>query len=327
MTIHHPANREEWLKLRHQFVSSTESSALFGLNPYMTAFELFHAKRAAEPTQFEASERMQWGLRLEDAIARGLAEDYGIKVRKLNSFVVNSNGMGASFDYEVVGIKEDATPEDTSLQGMYRDLGPGILEIKNVDWLVYRNNWTNDGGVMEAPPHIEIQVQHQLHVIERSWAAIGVLVGGNSLKMLVRERDPEVGERLALASERFWKRIEANKPPKPVMPADADVVAKIYNQCEAGKIIDAQSDSETALEIERLAKEYEEASIHIKAHENRKKAAKASLLTLIGDAERVLCRDGFTITASMVAETEVKAFTRASYRNFTVRKKKESKGE
>jgi hypothetical protein len=326
MTIHHPASREEWLSLRHRFVSSTESSALFGLNPYLTAFELFYAKRAAEPTQFEASERMQWGLRLEDAIARGLAEDYGIKVRKLNSFV-SRDGMGASFDYEVVGVKDDVTPEDTSLQGMYRDLGPGILEIKNVDWLVYRNNWTNDDGRSEAPPHIEIQVQHQLHVIERSWAAIGVLVGGNSLKMLVRERDPVVGERLALASERFWKRIEANKPPKPVMPADADVVAKIYNHTEEGKLLDAQSDSETALEIERLAKEYEEASIHITAHENRKKAAKASLLVLVNDAERVLCRDGYTITARMVAETEVKAFTRASYRNFTVRKKKETKGE
>ena len=104
--IHYPKTREEWLALRHKYVSSTESAGLKGLSPYITAFELFHDKAQKEPTSFESSERMEWGTRLEETIAKGIAEKYGIKVRKLNAYVSrDGTGMGSSFDFEIVGVK------------------------------------------------------------------------------------------------------------------------------------------------------------------------------------------------------------------------------
>lgn len=323
MTIHRPQSREEWLDLRHKYVGSTEVSALFGASPYVTAYELFHVKRTDKPTELEMSERMEWGLRLEEAIARSIADVYGVKVRKLNAYAATESGMGASFDYEIIGIKEEVEVEDKVLQGMYRDLGPGILEIKNVDYWVYKNSWVTDDKKLEAPAHIEIQVQAQLHTIERSWAAIGVLVGGNTLKMLIRERDPAVGERLEKAVQTFWRRVRSNKPPEIQLPQDAELISHIYNFAEPGKVLDAQSESEAAVEIERLVKEYDDASAFVKAHENRKKAAKAALLGLIGDSERVLCRDGYTISAGVVSAAQIPAYTREAYRNFRVTKKKE----
>ena len=151
---------------------------------------------------------------MESAIARAIADTYGVSVRKLNAFVTNDEvGMGASFDYEIVGVKDDYTGTETALRGMYTKCGPGILEIKNVDWLQFKRNWTKEGDSLEAPGHIEVQVQSQLHVIERAWAAIGVLVGGNELKMLIRDRDPEVGKKLDDATKAFWRDVKAGKAP------------------------------------------------------------------------------------------------------------------
>jgi len=324
MTIHHPKDREEWLALRHGFVSSTEVSALFGLSPYVTKFELFHVKRGNKPSELETNERMEWGLRMEEAIARAIADVYGVKVRKLNAYVSNDSGMGASFDYEIVGVKDDATPDDKVLQEMYRDLGPGILEIKNVDWLVWKRSWSNDEGRMEAPAHIEVQVQAQLHTIERSWAAIGVLVGGNSLRLLVRERDPVVGENLERAIRTFWREVKANKVPDIALPQDAELIAYLYNYAEPGKVLDAQSDTPEAQKIASLVRDYHDQGLLKSAAENKQKAIKAELLTLIGDAERVVCPEGYTVSAGVVAEAEIAAYTRKAYRNVRI-SKKESK--
>lgn len=322
MTIHNPKSKAEWLTLRHKYISSTESAALKGLSPYTTAFELFHEKKQTEPSSFASSERMEWGLRMEEAIARSIAEIYGVKVRKLNAYVSkDGTGMGSSFDYEIVGVKEGESPADRILCEMYLSSGAGILEVKNVDWLVYSRQWPEVDGQREAPPHIEIQVQHQLHVIERKWAAIAVLVGGNSLKLLVREKDEEVGKALESASIQFWKDLKANKLPSPTLPQDAGIIAHLYSYAEPDKVLDAQGDSENARLLSQHAKAYLDAGVMKKAAEDKQKVAKAELLQLIGDAERVICQDGVSISAGMVAEAEVKAYTRAGYRGFRVNQK------
>jgi putative phage-type endonuclease len=324
VTIHKTESRDEWLKLRHKYVSSTEQAALHGLSPYITAFELYHDKKKSEPTEFEQSERMQWGQRQEESVARGIAEDYGVKVRKLNNYVSkDGTGMGASFDYEIVGTKDgDEPPAGNMLRDMYDAYGPGILEIKTVDWLIYKRQWKADDeeSPAEAPPHIEIQVQAQLHVIERKWAAIGVLVGGNSLNLLVREYDPDVGAAMELKTKQFWKDIAAGKTPAPTLPQDADLIAHLYSFGDPAKVLDAQGNAE----ILSLLKEYADAQLLEKGAENRKQTAKAKLLMLIGDASRVIADEGYKMSAGTVAETTVPAYTRKAYRLVRVTKGKQS---
>ena len=315
--IHYTKTRDEWLALRHKYVCSTDQAALHGLSPYTTMFELYHSKSAPTYTEWEAGERAEWGIALEDAVARKIANDYGVKVRKLSAFVSrDGTGMASSFDYEIVGLKEDHT-EDSVLRGMYTESGPGILEIKCVDWLVFRNQWLEVDGEREAPPHIEIQVQHQLHCIERKWAALGVLVGGNSLKLIIREYDATVGHALETATKAFFKRIAAKQPPDPALPADADLIAQIYNFGDPSKVVDAQDNAD----VLALCTEYLDASTLIKAYEDRKQTAKAKLLMLIGDASKVIVSDGISISAGTVGETVVKEFTKKAYRNFRVTQK------
>ena len=176
--ILYPSSEYEWLQLRVFDVTSTESPALFGLSPWSTAFELWHQKKDAKVVSIDENERMSWGLALERYIAHMVAKRYGVKVRRLFIAYIRREdvSMGASFDYEIVGAVAGEV-EDTVLQNLYTQHGPGVLEVKNVDRSVYAANWQDD----TAPDHIEIQVQHQLHVIERPWSCIAALVGGNRI--------------------------------------------------------------------------------------------------------------------------------------------------
>lgn len=321
--MHYPKTEKEWLELRHKYVSSTESSALFGLSPYSTACELAVSKKEPLPTGIDQTERMTWGLRLQEAIAKGISEDYGVKVRRVRGYATRDDvRMGASFDYEIVGLKEsNGTPNpvdfDPMLRDMYSDLGPGILEIKNVDKYIFNKEWKEEDGQLEAPAHIEIQLQHQLHCIERKWGVMGVLVGGNDTQLVLRERDTEVGRGIDNKIRDFWALLEKGGMPPVRLPEDVEIIRRLYMASTPGKVVDAQGDEE----IEALCKSYREAMECREAHENARKSIGAKLLLRIGDAEKVLV-NGYGITANTVSETIIPSYKRAGYRNLTVREKK-----
>jgi putative phage-type endonuclease len=269
-----PNSREHWLELRREDVTSTESAALFGLSPYATEFELFHRKLGNVSDEIEQNERMTWGLRLQDAIAHGVAEDMGLTVRRINGYWRHTDEprMGASFDFEIVSHAD----------------GPGLMEVKNVDGRVYREQWLDD----EAPPHIEIQVQHQLEVANREWALIVCLVAGNTPRVIRVARDRQVGDKLRAAIRRFWQRVDANTPPAVDFVQDADTIREIYRN-GSGAPLDATGNNR----LHSLALSYASAARDEKDAVARKEAARSEMLTLIGDAGKVT-GEGWTLTAT-----------------------------
>lgn len=335
MTMLYPKSREEWLALRHTHISSTESAALFGLSPYMTPFELAVLKKAeTPPAEYEENERMTWGKRLQRAIAQGIAEDYGVKVRAVNGYASIEGKLGASFDYEIIGLKETdeaanggkAWECDQVLREQYKQFGPGVLEIKNVDGFVFKSDWVKgDDGAFEAPAHIELQVQHQLLCIERNWATIGVLVGGNRQILLHRTRDREVGESIIRKAGKFWKGIGDGHMPPITLPADADIIRQVYKFAEPGKVL-SEKEGTASEELHIAAARHAEATALKSAAEKHHKATGAALLMLMGDAEKAEFAD-MSIAAGVVGPAHVPAYDRAGYRNLRVypKKTKESK--
>lgn len=317
MPLHYPKSRADWLTLRHANISSTESAALFGLGAYVTPYELGILKRdKAVLEDDDPTERMQWGSRLQEAVAKGISDDYGVKVRRITGYAIHSScQLGASFDYEIVGVKknDDGTEvevEDNILQQMYRDLGPGVLEVKNVDRIVFRKDWKLEDGQLEAPPQIEIQVQHQLEAIQtRAWSAIGVLVGGNEAILIVRDYDKEFGEQIRAKVDQFWADLKEGKLPPVTLPADVEIIRRIYLSSSPGKVYDGGKDSELA----ELCAAYHQHAEEAKAAEASRKSVSARILMKIGDAERATA-PGFTISAGTVAEGMVEAYLRKAYR-------------
>jgi predicted phage-related endonuclease len=294
--IHKNLTEAEWLAMRTQDVTSTETAALFGASPYLTEFELYHRKRDGDVIQIADNERMRWGRRLEPVIAAGVAEDRGWTIAPLKSYARDPElRMGSSFDFEVLCPQR----------------GLGLLEVKNVDFLAYRNGWVDDAENREAPVHIEIQLQHQLEIMEGaySWGAIVALVGGNTPKVIERDWNREVGQAIRRAIRSFWQMVEAGTPPAPSFPDDIAAVRKVYGFAEPGKILDARGNEEIATLVRQIAS----ASAQAKAAQEQADTFKAQLLMMIDEAETVT-GDGFKISAGMVPPAEV-SYTRAGYRN------------
>lgn len=308
----HPESERHWLDLRTQDLTSTDVAALFGLSPYATAFELWHAKRDQSSEQIKDNDRMLWGRRLQDAIAAGIAEDQGLIVRPMTEYMrLPAHRIGSSFDWAIEGVQAGSAFERT-----FSERGPGILEIKNVDWLAFRNGWVVEDGFIEAPAHIEVQTQHQQLVSGRRWSIIGALVGGNRYELLERHADDAVHAGILARASEFWQSIADNRAPDPVMPDDAQAVIRMHQFAEPGRVLDARGDARIATllsEYHRLRRESADLS-------ELADVMKAELLPMIGEAEKVITDVG-TVSAGMVGPTTV-TYERKGYRNFRFTPKK-----
>jgi len=295
-----PKDQDHWLELRSQDITSTEVAALFGVSPYTTLFELWHRKKDGLVVELEENERMKWGNRLQDAIAHGIGLDQGWAIRHMKEYIrIPELKMGSSFDF---AIEDD-----------------GLLEIKNVDSLAFQQGWIVDGDNIEAPPHIEIQIQHQLAVSGRTFCYLGALIGGNRVVLVKREPDKKIIDAIKSQVASFWFTIAAGKEPVPDFSRDAAFIAKLYGYAEPGKIFDARGDANFAT----LLREYKRLGDLEKETKESRDAIKAQILMKIGDAEKVT-GDEYTISAGVVGPAHVE-YNREGYRSFRVNWKKEKK--
>lgn len=312
-----PENEQAWLALRVKDITSTESSALFGVCPYTTEFELWHQKKNSQAVEYEENAFTLWGKRLQDAIAYGVAADNGWKIRKMNEYMRDPQlRMGASFDFSIEGVKsiEEMNHQMTATQVEARWIRDekGLLEIKNVFGMVFKDQWLeDDDGNLEAPPHIEIQVQHQLAVTGRSFAYIAALVSGNKIALIKRTPDPVIIKAIRSRIADFWYKVASNTPPKPDFAKDSEFIASLYGYAEPGKVFDARGNEDFSL----LVTKYKELGDAARAAEATRQTIKARLLQEIQDAEKVI-GDGWTISAGTVGPAEIEAHTRAAYRLF-----------
>ena len=211
-----PATREEWLANRKRFVGASESAALFGVQAAyaLDHFALHHVKAGNAPPPPVDGPRVDWGKRLEIIIAEAVAEEHGYRIFK-GRFAVADDcpRMSASLDFE---IEED-------VKGEFE--GPGVLETKNVDWMVHRRSWT-DG---EPPIHILIQLQHQLGCTGYQWGIVAGLIGGNELKVYRYAAKPKLIADIKARVVKFWEDIEAGRAPDTsASESSAEVLRSLY---------------------------------------------------------------------------------------------------
>jgi len=304
-----PRKESSWHKLRAGDVTATAAAALFGVSPYMTPFDLFHRLSGSVEVIIEETERMLWGKRLQNAIAQGICEDRGWRIVDASPFLyarsATFSGMGASPDYIIEDI---ARP----------DRGLGCLEIKNVDKFVGMDEWTD----VEAPTHIEMQVQHQLEACDLGWGAIGGLIGGNTPKVYERERDREVGAEIGRRVMEMIDRVKRGDAPSPDFLADYETIRTLYRNATIGKQLDLdEADASEGARILALIEASHAANIAAKHADEDKKRASAELLLAITDNERVIGR-GFKVSAGTTHKSEQTVVMRAtSFRNLRITKK------
>jgi len=292
-TIHKNLSEQEWLELRRKNINSSEVAALFGHSTYTTEYEVWNIKAGELEDQFTMNDRVEAGQFLEPSIAAWAAHKLGCEARPFKDYYeLPTARTGASFDWEI--IFWDDAPEGCE--------GPGILEIKNVDFLQFKGSfkagysdrkWNDDDpDNILMPAHIELQVQHQLYVSGRSWAVIAVLVGGNDLRFIFRKRREDIIEKIVSRIAAFWKSIDDNVCPNPDITRDHDTLRALYAVPDPRAALE-EGVLEEAMDALASAKA---AAAEKKAAEKVEKEAKTRLMAVMKTAELAVLPDGGKIS-------------------------------
>lgn len=300
-------SEHQWLALRARYIGSTGAPALFGVSPYFSAYSLWHMMkgRLAWPN-LDDSDRVRWGKRLEGPIARGWSEDRGISIQKVKYYAIAGDAaktrMGCSLDYETKGKKNK-----------------GVVEVKNIDSLIFLRSWVDSDGDFDPPAHIHVQGQSQLAVTgwDHGWY-IG-LIGGNLLAEYHFERsDKIIGELRRLAREFTLLLAGEDPPPVDGHKATTEAIAHLLNREGLTKeVLDLGDDIDLEMQIDGrqlLVGQLAALKEKVAAVENAVKVK-------VGDHERATCGD-WNINYTRIGPSD----TKRAYRRLLITERKSTPG-
>ena len=209
--------KTEWLKYRKTGITGTDAGAITGLNPYVSAFQIYQDKITDEIEESD-NESMRQGRDMESYVAKRFEEETGFKVRRANAIFQNEEYpfMLADFDRLIVGQKAG-------------------LECKTVS--PYSADKWKDGNI---PLHYQMQVQHYLAVSGFDCWYIAALIFGKEFLIRKIERDEELIQYLIKIEERFWtENVLARMMPDPDgTDRCSDIISKMYSNPNKDKVIE-----------------------------------------------------------------------------------------
>jgi predicted phage-related endonuclease len=283
---------------RAKFVGSSESPVLLGVDGRKTVLQLWGEKTGRiESPDLDDNERVVVGKHIEAAY-RGIWQDlFGLELRKVRRHRIHKTYpfIGASLDYEGRGAWA-AEKHPARLPALDQVPGWVPAEGKNVDFLVYRDEYLeHPDGTIEPPPHIDVQVQHQLAVTGRPFGYLLLLVAGNEPKTLIRPRHEAIIRAIERECRKFWWYVENDQEPPADYARDLSTLQLLRTDASTTRDL-RNSDAPEKEELESLLVDYANGKEREKAGKATADQAKARMLDLIGDAEKVIL-DGGTIPA------------------------------
>ena len=85
-------SRTDWLRTRRQGITGTDAGAITGMNPYVSAFQVYQDKLSTDIQETD-NEAMRQGRDLEEYVASRFMEATGFKVRRANAIPESWAGM------------------------------------------------------------------------------------------------------------------------------------------------------------------------------------------------------------------------------------------
>jgi len=295
-------DRTEWLAERRKGIGGSDAPVVAGLSKWKSPHELYLEKRGElEPANLDDVEHVQWGNRLEDAIAQEFARRQGVKIRRVNRMLAHPDHpwMLANIDRDIVGADES-------------------LEVKMVNEHAFRSGEWGDDLTEDVPDTYFVQVQHYLAVTRRQLWWLAALVGGNRLKVYRIPRDESFIADLIEAERGFWACVEGGTPPAIdwAHPKALDMIKRRYPGTDGTSIILPRDAALLHAELEAVKMDKKEL-------EDRGKAITAELLSMMGSAAVGLLPGGIgSYRRREVGPAEV-AYTRKPYIDFRYSKSNE----
>lgn len=270
----------------HAYEPVPEGAVLLGsCSPYTNAYAVWLAKTGKLIPEWTSSERMDAGTYLEPAIAQWAMKKWEWKLRKVRRYHSHDqiSGWGCSVDFEVHGG------------------GMEPVEIKNIDYLIARDNWVIEGDeVIRTPLHITLQLQHYIGARRSEAGWVVACVGGNELVRGRFERHDATILRIAEAIAAFWQGVREGVPP--VGSADFDTVKEQFAMGDTSPTVqpaDLKGDDEAAM----LARRFTRLKKHAEFVDVIQSSVKARLALKLGEKPKAL-GDGFRVSWPVIEREE-----------------------
>lgn len=225
MPIKKCENREEWLIDRRTSIGASDTPIVMGQSPYKAAtqLKLYTDKLGPFEEDKERPEFMEWGHKLEPLIAQKLADVTGFDVVDPGDFAIFRN--------EATPFMH-ATPDRRLLDPSGEHDGEGVGELK-APGSHFTKQWT------EGPPlGVEIQIQAEMHSTGASWGAVAALIGGQTFKWKIIERNQPFIDELVKKCQEFWTDHVISKVPPEAEAGDLALLGRMYPEQTKGLTVE-----------------------------------------------------------------------------------------
>lgn len=210
--------KKEWLLERRKGIGGSDVATVLGLNKYSSPYQLWLDKTGQlDIDDSDVSEAAHFGNILEEIVAKEFTERTDKKVRRANKIFRHAKYpfLNANIDRAIVG--EDA-----------------ILECKTASTYL-SDRWESE----EIPEQYICQVQHYLNVLDKQFAYIAVLIGGQKFVWKKIERDQELIDIIQERLVEFWE-VNVKQGIAPAIDgsdATENYIKERYSYSESGKEI------------------------------------------------------------------------------------------
>ena len=270
----------EWHAARAHGLGGSEVAATLGLSPFESWFSLWHRK-AGNIGEVEESEIMEWGTRLEDAVAQKFADEHP-------EFDVINPGTfhHAERPWQI------ANPDRHLFKaGSGHDVPLEILECKTSDTFA---DGYGEPGTDEVPIHVRCQVIWYMDVFGVDRCHVAVLVGGNDYREYVVTYDPAEAEVIRTAARHFLDELEAGNPPDiDAHGATWQAIRELHPDIDDGAEVVLPND---------LARRYLAARADLKVAEEAEQLTKSLVAAEMGAAKKATW-DGYVIATRQARKT------------------------
>jgi putative phage-type endonuclease len=253
-------------------ITATEIAAVVGLSPWMSRFTLWHKKAGLPTAPFEMNPAVEWGNRLEDAVALKWQDEHP-------GHLAAPAGTWHHRDREW----QRATPDRLIYPQPEREFdvpeqAVGLLEVKTSP---FDDGWGPTGSD-ELPIYYRCQIQWQLDTLGLDVCHVAVLISGHDYREYTVAYDEDDARILRDAAERFLDDVRrGNRPP---IDGATDTYQTIRVQPEGLEDRDVEIPAD-------LAARWDAAYSAVAASTADLTQVKGEVLDLIGNGKRAVCGD------------------------------------
>lgn len=249
--------RSEWLALRKKCITGTDIAAICGVSPYRKPMDVYCDKLSLVEEQPDNA-AMEWGRRLENAVADKYAEDNGVELAKVD-FMTRENWMGATPDRLIPAKKKG-------------------LEIKTAGFRTAK--LFGEPGSDQVPDTYALQVAWYMAVTDMDEWDLAVLINGSDYRVYNIKRSVRLENRLIEIATQFRERHILAQIPPPIdgSKATEDYLRAVFPRQKSEELITATQ------EIEDLGVRLAAAKMTLAQYETAVAELENKLKAAIGDA-------------------------------------------